>query len=251
MFTRFNRWNTNLNLDVDDPGAGGGGDGFPAYQDQMTDDLKRDKDIAKNATISDLGRAYKTQLATIANMPEKAPENAEGYAFDAVTYPEGQSGDPEFEKQFRAMALTAKLNKAQANQAFQFFAKTVLDQLAASKTAFEANKTAADEQLKKDWPGEEYAKNMLLKDRYVKQFGDEEMQKDLDETGMGNKPSFLKQAVKVAKAVGEDALGPGGPKSDAVATDKEKVLRELYPNSAELFGGPKGPGPANKLTPGA
>lgn len=235
----FNLFNTHLNLDED--GAGGGGDEFPAYQDQMVDELKQDKDIAKNKTISDLGRDYKargatiaTQLETIANIP-KAPENAEGYEFAAIEYPEGFENDPEFDKAYRGVVLEAKLTKEQADAVFQFFGKTVVGQFNAAKQKFDTDKTAADDALKQEWPGDEYAKNMTLKGRYLEKFGDEEMQKDLDSTGMGNKPSFLRHAVRVAKAVGEDSLGPGGPKpAEEAGSEKEKTLRSLYPSMGKI-----------------
>jgi hypothetical protein len=131
--------------------------------------------------------------------------------------------------------LEAKLTKEQADAVFQFFGKTVVGQFNAAKQKFDTDKTAADDALKQEWPGDEYAKNMTLKGRYLEKFGDEEMQKDLDATGMGNKPSFLRHAVRVAKAIGEDSLGPGGPQIKPGPEDeKEKTLRSLYPSMGKV-----------------
>lgn len=253
---RIERLNPNLTLQAD-PGAGGGGGDppadppadFPAWMDQLPDEFKKDAELAKSATLGDLVKTHKGLGEKVAAIPA-VPGKVEEYEFDKVEYPDDleASGDDEFEKQYREVVLKAGLGKDQAKVVFAFFANTVLEQFKAAKAQFEAEKTACEETLKTEWKGDDFAKNMTLKDRFMADFvgENEELKKWFDESGAGNLPAFVKAAVEHAKKLGEDNLPPGQVKPAAKPEGREGKIREVYdhPDSQALTYGKESGGKA-------
>lgn len=76
-------------------------------------------------------------------------------------------------------------------------------------------------------------------DRVMKAYATPELRALLDESGFGNHPELVRFVSRIGKAIAEDTVAgtsEGGPAGRA--TDEEGRLRQLYPNSPELFAKP-------------
>lgn len=95
-----------------------------------------------------------------------------------------------------------------------------------------ANQVKADSEL----GGQNFANTKLNIGRVMQQFGTPELKNFLNESGLGYNPDFVRFMNKVGTMIGNDSnfINSNG----AIPTEQEKheqMLRNLYPNSKELF----------------
>jgi len=95
-----------------------------------------------------------------------------------------------------------------------------------------ANQVKADNEL----GGQNFANTKLNIGRVMQQFGTPELKNFLNESGLGYNPDFVRFMNKVGTMIGNDSnfINSNG----AIPTEQEKheqMLRNLYPNSKELF----------------
>jgi hypothetical protein len=164
----------------------------------------------------------------------------------ALKLPEGFVAGPEVEK-FKGWAKEAKLTAVQAQAAFDLHYSSQKAQLEAISEQQAQQRKAWTEALPKDkeFGGAQYEANRLIAQKAFQQFGSPELVKFLNETGLGDHPELVRAFWKAGKALGEDSpsetgKGASGPPN----ADKDAYLKNLYPNSPELFGGEKQPKPA-------
>lgn len=95
-----------------------------------------------------------------------------------------------------------------------------------------ANQVKADSEL----GGQNFANTKLNIGRVMQQFGTPELKNFLNESGLGYNPDFVRFMNKVGTMIGNDSnfINSNG----AIPTEQERheqMLRNLYPNSKELF----------------
>ena len=95
-----------------------------------------------------------------------------------------------------------------------------------------ANQVKADNEL----GGQNFANTKLNIGRVMQQFGTPELKNFLNQSGLGYNPDFVRFMNKVGTLIGNDTnfINSNG----AIPTEQEKhekMLRDLYPNSQELF----------------
>ena len=95
-----------------------------------------------------------------------------------------------------------------------------------------ANQVKADNEL----GGQNFANTKLNIGRVMQQFGTPELKNFLNQSGLGYNPDFVRFMNKVGTMIGHDSnfINSNG----AIPTEQEKheqMLRNLYPNSKELF----------------
>ena len=95
-----------------------------------------------------------------------------------------------------------------------------------------ANQVKADSEL----GGQNFANTKLNIGRVMQQFGTPELKNFLNQSGLGYNPDFVRFMNKVGTMIGNDSnfINSNG----AIPTEQERheqMLRNLYPNSKELF----------------
>ena len=95
-----------------------------------------------------------------------------------------------------------------------------------------ANQVKADNEL----GGQNFATTKLNIGRVMQQFGTPELKNFLNQSGLGYNPDFVRFMNKVGTMIGNDSnfINSNG----AIPTEQERheqMLRNLYPNSKELF----------------
>jgi hypothetical protein len=220
---------------TDDKGAGAGAEGAGA----KTQDAGAGGTTALTAPPKDTKGAGDTGKGKESAKTDQAPAEI------ALKLPEGFKAGPEVE-QFKGWAKEAGLKSEQAQAVFDMHLASQQAQLQAiaeqqtQQRKEWAEALAAD----KEFGGAKYEENRIIAQKAVTQFAGPEFAKWLNDTGLGDHPELMRTFWKVGKALGEDkpsetGKGAGQPP----AADKDAHLKDIYPNSPELFGGEKRPKP--------
>ncbi|MCF7811459.1 hypothetical protein K9N50_10780 [bacterium] len=242
----------------------------PAWMDQLPSDLQNHEGLTKYQTIGELGKAYietegkvtessKTveelngKLGTMIPKlgdnptPEEVnnfhnavgrPEKMDGYEFARPTnLPEGITISDDVENAFRAKFHELGVSKKAGQELYNYYMQFWIGGLQADQ---EARKTAIEEGIKSleaDWgarDSEQYKANLTFMDRAVAKFGGPELQKHLDDTGMGNNPTLIKTFVQIGKAMSDDTLSLGGGGGGEVELGPDGRPLFEYPNSPDM-----------------
>lgn len=225
---------------------GGGGtksaEGMPAYEAQLSDDLKGLEIWKDHSTISDVARALiksKTDGKGLVKIPDSTtgeeelkafrkangvPDTVDGYKFDEAQLPEGMSMDTEMSKWFKEIAHKLGLNQHQANT---LFAEESKRRIQTHNTAQEGVNKGIDT-VKQKW-GVDYDANLVVANRAVSKFGSIAFPEFLKKSGLGNNPEMLEFCLAVGKGMSEDKLTPGqGPGG-------EEIKERKYPQSPSMY----------------
>lgn len=210
----------------------------PTWAAQLPKDLQSDEDLIndpKAASLGDLWKGYKElkgKAGQIAVPGEGAsaeeisayrkaigvPEKAEDYALEAKDLPQGMKVDDKLVADFKAKAFELGIPAKTAQELFGFYNAHQVAQFKAvqesQKTTIEGWKTSAKEK----W-GDNYDTNLRMARLAFSQFGDEELAKYMDDTGLGEHPGMLEAFRRIGAAIADNKLleprGPVGRKSDA------------------------------------
>lgn len=164
------------------------------------------------------------------------PDKPDGYGFQLG---EGATdADKQLVTDYAATAHKLGLNADQARGAMQFLIDQQAKSADASKMAFEARAREGRAELHKEW-GQAYETRVKDIAGAVRQYGDEALAKELDETGIGNYPNLAKMISRMMERMAEPGSLPGrsgeaapinrGPLTPAQAQAR---LRELETNPA-------------------
>ena len=148
----------------------------------------------------------------------------EEYELPVVEYPKGMEADASVETWYREKALELGLSKEVAGKLWEDYNKLTVERL---NEAIEADKKARDDAvvaLKKEW-GNDFKANIEVTRRFVKKHFGEDVLKDLDDTGMGNRTSFIKKMHEMAKGFGEDTIVAG----ETPAKDDDDWMNRMFP----------------------
>lgn len=148
--------------------------------------------------------------------PPGAPEK---YAFTAT---DGQELDTAALEQFEPIARDLNLTQEQAQKLVDVF--TGVQQRQSDAWQRQTEDWAAAVKADKDIGGDKLPSNLGAAQRAIDTFGSKELKTYLDGTGLGNNPELVKFCVKVGKAMAEDELVTGDPKSGDI-----DLISAFYP----------------------
>lgn len=138
----------------------------------------------------------------------------EKYTFTA---PEGTEYDPEILESFSGAAKEAGLTQDAAQKLIEKMAPAIaarqVDQIQAIHKEWQESSTAD-----KEFGGEKLAENLGVARKALNTFGTPELQKLLDDTGLGNHPEVIRAFFRAGKAISEDKFVSGSPAGSGKAS---------------------------------
>lgn len=158
-----------------------------------------------------------------------APKAPEQYEFKM---PEGVTMDQKQIEAFTPLAKKLDLDNAQAQELVDFYANA---QKAASEQAMTAWTTQVNtwkDETKNDPEigGKNLEASLNAGKAFLKQFGDDQVIKVLDQYGLGNNPAIVRLLAKAGKAMGEDKFHSGST-SAADEDSPEAKAHRMFPKS--------------------
>lgn len=161
------------------------------------------------------------------------PVVPEKYDFSAAKMPEGIQLNTELVDAVAPIFKEIGLTQEQGTKLVEAHAVAVAKVTAAAEKQAETDfQQYMQDQAKanvatvqKEW-GHEYEANLQIAQRGIARFCDAEAKRLLDETGLGNHPSFLKAFLAAGKMIQEDTPPPNGQPSG-----RKSSAEVLYPNT--------------------
>jgi hypothetical protein len=155
------------------------------------------------------------------------PDKPDGYGFTApANLPEGLKADADTEAWFRDLAFEVGLLPGQAKTIYEKYSERMIGAFTSNQKATKDALDRAEEAMRGEWKGD-YDKNIELAKRALKTIGGDDLNKLLDESGLGNNPSMVKAFYTIGKKIGEDSLVKGEP---AGAKEGGYTLDDVYPS---------------------
>jgi len=207
----------------------------------------------KTVKAEDLGRSYKNleKLLGTEKVPRPTsdddeegwerwykasgrPDSEDKYEFKRPELPPDLPYDEEAEKNFRTWAKANGLNKRQAANLYEAYAKTQMERHAAYHTGQKQARAQIEQNLRREHGGQYEAKVNLAR-QAIREFADPDYMKWLDETGAGNDPRVIRSWIRV----GEKMSGPtklhGAPVADRNETDLKTAISNFREKHAEAL----------------
>lgn len=161
------------------------------------------------------------------------PVVPEKYDFSTAKLPEGITLAPELVDAVSPLLKEFGLTQEQATKLVEAHAAALAKVTATAEQQSEADfkqymqdtAKANVEAIRKEW-GHEHEANLKIAQRGIARFVDAEGKRLLDETGLGNHPSFLKAFLAAGKMIQEDTPPPNGQPSG-----RKPSAEVLYPNT--------------------
>lgn len=149
-----------------------------------------------------------TAPADPAATPAAAPEYTDFAA------PEGVKLDDAIVGEFKAFAKEKNISQEDAQKFVDMGAKIAQKTQAAYMEQMEQAqaKWVSDSRADKEFGGDKLNENLAIAKKALDTFGGEELTKLLQESGLGNHPEIIRYNFRVAQAISEDRLVPGGAK---------------------------------------
>lgn len=183
------------------------------FGDDLPEELKKSPTMKKFKTVEDLAKSYLNaqgllgkklqdmgpdELKSIYGKMANVPADAEGYKVDVEM-------DPDTLKLFKQTAHEMMLSPEQAKLFIEKFAGINNEAALAQKIQMEQAMQNAENTLRKDWgKGMEY--NLKLAEKAIKEFGGEQLAKDVEALGLGNNVNLIKAFAKVGENLLESGL---------------------------------------------
>lgn len=159
--------------------------------------------------------------------PQGNPDLA-GYT--DFTLPEGVEPDVELQKSFAGVAKEMGLTQENAQKLVTLQSEHLLTVERAKQEAYEKVQKEWVEEIKadKEFGGEKFEsrESINIANRPIKQYGTPELNKILEESGLGNNPHLFRLMYKIGLAMGEDS----SINSDQGGQEKKSVASKLYPS---------------------
>lgn len=207
--------------------ATGGDPPVASWRDSLPDDLKADPSLKDIADVGTLAKSYVHAQKAVGNnvaipgktaTPEELsafyqklgrPEAPDKYDFGKDPDDLAFKANDEVKSNYMKKAHEAGLSNRQASQLYQWYMGNMSS---AAKSHEQQLKQTYDEgvkSLKTEW-GDAFDQNVDLARAAVAEFGGEELQKLLDDTGLGNDARVIKAMANVGRGMTEDRLHTQG-----------------------------------------
>ena len=146
------------------------------------------------------------------------------------TAPDGIKLDDDIVGEFKAFAKEKNIPQEDAQKFVDMGAKIAQKTQAAYMEQMEQAqaKWVSDSRVDKEFGGDKLNENLAMAKKALDTFGGEELTKLLTESGLGNHPEIIRYNFRVAQAISEDRLVPGGAKPAG-----GDPLAKMYPSMAK------------------
>lgn len=144
-----------------------------------------------------------------------------------ITLPEtlkNVTPDEEGLKQWKGFLHEQGLTNEQANNLIAKYYEDTDGALTARQAQIEAQQAEGINKLKDEW-GDNFDQNSAIAAGVVRKFGGEELQKYMDESGMGNNPALIGLFHNIGRAMLDDNAAGGS--SDILVTDQTQAKQEI------------------------
>lgn len=194
------------------------------YKNSLDEALKAAMDLEDNAAkmlkipgedaTDDEKAAYRKAIG----LPVKADE----YVVDAKKYglTDEQAGE------LKNLCFEWGMTTANAGKFLDFIAESNKQTIAAYKEQVNVDRKETEAAFKKEW-GAKYAENIQIVQRGMRSFGTEELIKDIETSGIGNKKSVIELFHKLGQMTREDSAIRG---AGSRGNPGEDVAGAMYPS---------------------
>lgn len=179
-----------------------------------------------------------TQQATDQQQAASADKAKQGATTPIVIkLPDGSKSDPKFVEAFVASATKHGLSQVQAQAVAEFLDQSQASGLKTLEGAFQQQLGKFDETLRADpqFGGTNFDKTTKARDSALKQFGDDDTAKFLEEMGANRHPGFSKMMARIRSLVSDDTVGDKGAKAGAAEETRMGELKRMFPNSPGMW----------------
>lgn len=135
------------------------------------------------------------------------PESSDNYDIRKPEMPEGFPYNENLEKSFRDRAFRAGLNGKQVQEIIDWQAEQVASEASSVNIQEATTRATAEEELKREWPGQEYDTKLGLARRTAKNLFDEDFLKLINDKGLANEPTLIKNLAKLGGLLSESKVG--------------------------------------------
>ncbi len=173
----------------------------------------REEDAALEADQA-LGQNQEPSAQADNTPQDGVPESPEDYDLNVS---EDEIHDPALGESLKQMAHEQGLTRDQAAAVSELYQKRLTDSVFAEATRRE--NLVAD--LRTQWQGTNFDRNLTVAKRAVRAFGSEDLLSVFNSTGIGDHPAVIKAFYAIGQAMSEDALvlGSGSPRPELQRTD--------------------------------
>jgi len=212
-----------------------------SWRTSLPEELRDNASLQKYSTVESLAKGYVNASSMLgrdklvmpnsddewADMYSKLgrPEDATGYKFDEVTMPDGFALDENQLNDFQEKAHSVGLSEKQANELYGWYVGNQSTQFEGMVNSAEEQLIAAQTDLRKTW-GNAYDQKFSAAERPVREFGGEELEQALAETGAGNNPMLIKAFAQIGeKLMGDTSLEGGQQHAKTPDMIKEEISK--------------------------
>lgn len=212
-----------------------------SWRTSLPEELRDNASLQKYSTVESLAKGYVNASSMLgrdklvmpnsddewADMYSKLgrPEDATGYKFDEVTMPDGFALDENQLNDFQEKAHSVGLSEKQANELYGWYVGNQSTQFEGMVNSAEEQLIAAQTDLRKAW-GNAYDQKFSAAERAVREFGGEELEQALAETGAGNNPMLIKAFAQIGeKLMGDTSLEGGQQHAKTPAMIEEEMAK--------------------------
>jgi len=163
------------------------------------------------------------------------PAKADGYKFDPIDNPhEKIRGNPDLDKNFKAMAYKHGLTQKQASAMYKDYIGGLSKGLTKSDEMEKADTDKARAELTQEW-GAEYDTKINKVKSIVEKYGGPDALKHFNEKGYGRDPIVLKTWANISKNFAEDSFVRGDNVVPSDVADAQKKIKDIMDDKAHPF----------------
>jgi len=200
-------WTTSTSKNLrSDPRFGTWASKYKTLDEAVTSSIEQEEKVGKLVAIPDEKSSDEEKAGFYSKLG--VPAKAEDYKIDMG---EDSTVDPKAVEEFKKLAHAHHMTNESANSFFKLAEERMENEIAAYRARTNEEKAATANALKNEWKAD-YDKNVAQAIRGLRAFGAEDLIKDAEATGMGNKLSFMKLLHKIGGLSLEDSAThkPGG-----------------------------------------
>jgi hypothetical protein len=158
------------------------------------------------------------------------PEKPDDYKLEEVKLPNGETLDPEWDKNLKALAHKINISQGQLNELHKWYFADLAEAMKFVKTSAQAAHAALRKEM-----GADYDAAMTCKARAVKRYLSEAAATRFEKTGLGNDPEIIKMFAAIGKEMGDHVFAEGtrGEKPEAGTfgtRTNDQLAKVLYPD---------------------
>lgn len=220
---------------------------LPEWKSSLPDEIKMDPSLSHIGDVETLAKSYvhaqKMVGADKILIPQKnAPDEDWQNVFRKLGLPEskdeyelqvGEGADKELLDSFKDKALELGVLPKQAQGLLEWMNGNHEKQLESQTSEAQAKAEQARKDLERDW-GQDFDKNLSAAKAVLREYGDDDVVKYLEESGLGDDPNLIRFLSKVGGNLLEDSIQGG---RETVQEHPEQIQTQIN----DILGNPQHP----------